>query len=64
MQNPNARLVIEVEPGEPVRGWVAREGGPAKRFDGLLSFYSLFERLRRDDEADASSDPTPEAHDQ
>jgi hypothetical protein len=64
VEESNARLVIEVEPGEPVRGWLAREGGPARRFDGLLSFFSLFERLRRDDPDRASGDrPEPPARD-
>jgi hypothetical protein len=45
-----SRLVIELEPGEPVSGWAAREGEPPVRFEGLLAFISLFERLRSSDE--------------
>lgn len=45
------RLVVELEPGEPVCGWVAREGGPRTRFEGMLGLLSLFEHLRRDEDA-------------
>ena len=44
------RLIIEVEPGEPVSGWASREGGPREPFDGILDFLLLFEHLRGPEE--------------
>jgi hypothetical protein len=40
------RMVIEVEPGEPLTGRVGREGERQFPFEGMLGFLSLFERLR------------------
>ena len=40
------RVVVEIEPGEPVSGSAGREGEPQVPFEGMLGFLALFERLR------------------
>ena len=40
------RVVVELEPGDPVSGSAAREGEAQVPFEGMLAFLSLFERLR------------------
>jgi len=45
MDNARVRLVIELDPGDPVCGSAAREGEPQIPFEGMLGFLSLFERL-------------------
>jgi hypothetical protein len=46
MDSARVRLVIELEPGDPVCGSAAREGEPQIPFEGMLGFLSLFEQLR------------------
>ena len=41
------RLVVELDPGEPVCGSAGLEGEPPTRFEGLLGFLALFEALRQ-----------------
>jgi hypothetical protein len=53
MEIPAARVIVDFDPGEPVCGWAAREHGPRFRFEGLLAFLALFERLRRGEELDS-----------
>jgi hypothetical protein len=53
----NARLVIELEPGDPVCGWLGREGGTPTHFEGMLGFLSLFERLRREQDHGGDAEP-------
>jgi hypothetical protein len=40
------RLIVELEPGEPISGWVEGEGVPRRRFDGLLELIALLESAR------------------
>jgi hypothetical protein len=42
------RIVVNIEPGEPVCGTAGRDGEPQVPFEGMLGFLSLFERLRSD----------------
>jgi hypothetical protein len=51
VQSARVRVVVEIEPGEPVCGSAGREGEPQIPFEGMLGFLSLFERLRPRDEA-------------
>jgi hypothetical protein len=51
MESSRVRLVVEVEPGKPVCGSVAREGKAKIRFEGMLGFLSVFERLLCDEDA-------------
>jgi hypothetical protein len=46
MESKRVRVVVEIEPGEPVSGSAAREGQPQIPFEGMLGFLSLFDRLR------------------
>jgi hypothetical protein len=49
MTEDRTRIVVDLDPagpGEPVSGSAAREGEPHARFEGMLGFLSLFERLR------------------
>jgi hypothetical protein len=46
VQSARIRVVVEIEPGEPVCGSAGREGEPQIPFEGMLGFLSLFERLR------------------
>jgi hypothetical protein len=54
MDNARVRLVIELDPGDPVCGSAAREGEPQIPFEGMLGFLSLFERLRAPGEPHAA----------
>ncbi|MHB8695823.1 MAG: hypothetical protein ACYDHH_31800 [Solirubrobacteraceae bacterium] len=40
------RLVIELEDGEPVRGWLALPDGEREPFAGLLELLAVFDSLR------------------
>lgn len=40
------KLVIELEPGELVAGWMRQERGPRRHFEGLLHLISLLEEAR------------------
>ncbi len=53
------RLVVEIEPGEPVCGSAGREGEPQIPFEGMLGFLSLFDRLRTHQEPDDIKAPPP-----
>jgi hypothetical protein len=53
MEAEHARLVVDLDPGDAVSGWTAREGGSRLRFEGLLAFLSAFERLRTGEELDS-----------
>jgi hypothetical protein len=46
---PCTVLVIDLEPGEQLGGWMRREPGTRIRFEGLLEFVALLERLRHDE---------------
>jgi hypothetical protein len=58
----NVRLVIELEPGEPVCGSLGREGETPTRFEGMLGFLSLFERLRREQDHGGDTEPGADRH--
>jgi hypothetical protein len=47
--NEPVRIVVNIEPGEPVCGTAGRDGGPQLPFEGMLAFLSLLERLREGD---------------
>jgi hypothetical protein len=54
------RVVVEIEPGEPIRGSAARDGDPQIPFEGMLGFLSLFDQLQTRAErpqAEATKDP-------
>jgi hypothetical protein len=50
VESVRVRLVVEIEPGDPVCGSAGREDGPQIPFEGMLGFLSLFDRLRARDE--------------
>jgi hypothetical protein len=56
VESSRVRVVVEIEPGEPVCGSVARDGEPQIPFEGMLAFVSLFERLRTRDPEPAEQD--------
>jgi hypothetical protein len=51
VESARVRLVVEIEPGDPVCGSAGREDGPQIPFEGMLGFLSLFDRLRTRDES-------------
>jgi hypothetical protein len=58
MERQNVRIIVELEPGEPICGSLAREGEQQVPFEGMLGFLSAFDHVR------APSGPTePEAGD-
>jgi hypothetical protein len=40
------RLILDLEPGEPIAGWIEGDGAPRQRFDGLLELIALLEGAR------------------
>ncbi len=60
------RLVVELETGEHVAGWLGPERGSRERFDGLLELVTALDRLRDADTArEATGDsggPHPPDH--
>jgi hypothetical protein len=46
VEHDSLRLVVELEPGEPVCGSAGIEGETPVRFEGMLEFLALVERLR------------------
>jgi hypothetical protein len=48
MDRDSVRIVVDIEPGEPVSGAAGRVGDPPVRFEGMLGFVALFQRLRQD----------------
>jgi hypothetical protein len=46
MDRDSVRIVVDIEPGDPVSGAAGRDGDPPVRFEGMLGFLALFERLR------------------
>jgi hypothetical protein len=49
VESRRVRVVVEIEPGEPICGSAAREGEQQVPFEGMLGFLTLFDRLRADD---------------
>jgi len=39
-------LIIELNAGDPVTGWVESADGPRESFEGLLEMLAVFDRLR------------------
>jgi hypothetical protein len=62
VQPERVRIIVELEPGEPVCGSAARDHEPQIPFEGMLGFLSLFERLRTNDQPhdQARQPPTPD----
>ncbi len=52
------RLLVELETGEHVAGWLGPERGSRERFDGLLELVAALDRLRG---ADAAREATAES---
>lgn len=46
LPDPTVRVVVDLEAGEPLSGWIARDGESATRFVGLLDLVSLLDLLR------------------
>ena len=46
MERQTVRLVVELEPGEPVCGKAGVEGESLIGFEGMLGFLALFDQLR------------------
>jgi hypothetical protein len=46
VEQPRLRLVIDLDPGDPVCGSAGVEGESLHPFEGMLGFLSLFDRLR------------------
>lgn len=42
----SVRLIVELEAGEPIAGWVDPPSGPRERFAGLLELVAMLDRLR------------------
>lgn len=57
MDRDRVRIVVDIEPGEPVSGAAGRDGDPPVRFEGMLGFLALFERLRQADRNASASTP-------
>jgi hypothetical protein len=60
MERDSLRLVVDLEPGDPVCGSAGIEGETAVRFEGMLGFLALVERLRARVEAAADGAPAAE----
>jgi hypothetical protein len=52
----SARVVLELDPGEPIAGSISGSGGPAESFRGWVELASKLERLRL---ANHCADDTP-----
>lgn len=50
VESESLRIIVELEPGEPICGSLAREGEQRIPFEGMLGFLSAFDRLRAGDE--------------
>jgi hypothetical protein len=61
VDNRRLRLVVEIEPGEPVCGSAGIEGERQIPFEGLLGFLSLFDRLRGERQAEPDTAGGPES---
>jgi hypothetical protein len=59
VERQRVRVVVEIEPGEPVCGSAAREGEAQIPFEGMLGFLSLFDRLRAGAEPPDAEPPHP-----
>ncbi len=56
------RVVLELEPGEPISGRIHRSTGPAQPFRGWLELASTLEHLRpADSAAHTAGDDKPES---
>jgi hypothetical protein len=53
------RLILELEGGEPIAGWVDSPLGPRERFTGLLELVAMLDRVRSGDDDPGSEDDTP-----
>jgi hypothetical protein len=53
------RMVIELDPGDPIAGRIECEDLPVQPFRGWLELSSRLERLRASATAEAQSSPTP-----
>ena len=42
----SARVVLELDPGEPISGWISGSRGPAEPFRGWVELTSKLDRLR------------------
>lgn len=40
------RLIVELEAGDPITGWLEPVGGQRERFEGLLQLLTTLDRLR------------------
>jgi hypothetical protein len=58
MATPPLRMVIELDPGEPIAGRIECEDRPIQPFRGWLELSSRLERLRTSAAAEAQSSPT------
>jgi hypothetical protein len=54
------RMVIELDPGEPIAGRIECEDRPTQPFRGWLELSSRLERLRAAATAEQSPAPTPD----
>jgi hypothetical protein len=59
MATPPLRMVIELDPGEPIAGRIECEDRPIQPFRGWLELSSRLERLRASATVEAQSSPTP-----
>lgn len=61
VEQERVRVIVEIEPGEPICGSAARVGEAQIPFEGMLGFLSLFDRLRPGGEPPPHSDQSTEA---
>jgi hypothetical protein len=61
VERDSLRLVIELEPGDPVCGSAGVEGETATRFEGMLGFLALLDRLRAGEPTAGSREPPARA---
>jgi hypothetical protein len=50
-------LVLEIESGDRIAGWLVPERGPRERFEGLLEMVTAVDRLRRASAEDETGVP-------
>jgi hypothetical protein len=51
-------LIVELDAGDPVTGWVERAAGPRESFEGLLEMLAAFDRLRSEEPPAGEQHPT------
>jgi hypothetical protein len=56
---PIQRVVLEIEPGEPIHGRLAAASEPSRRFHGWLELTALLDGLRPADPSPSGREAPP-----